>query len=126
MTQPNTLWTPERTEQLIQLHGDGNSYSEMATVLGTSRNAIAGKCGRLGLISPPMDKAVQAARCAAAAAAREPKPVPVAIVPLNVPLLDRGRFQCSAPYDDLSCCCHPIERGSFCASHARVFYRRAA
>ncbi len=44
-----TIWTKERTSQLIRLHKDGWSYKEIADLLGDglTKNAISGKFDRM-------------------------------------------------------------------------------
>ncbi|MGA0604894.1 GcrA family cell cycle regulator [Phenylobacterium sp. VNQ135] len=45
-----TAWTPERVELLKALHKEGRSASQIARALGEfSRNAVIGKCNRMGL-----------------------------------------------------------------------------
>src|SRR5262249_60385414 len=48
-------WTAERIEQLRSCVGDGMTCSQIAAVIGVSRNAVIGKIHRLGLSSgrPP-------------------------------------------------------------------------
>lgn len=42
-------WTDDETEQLVRMVADGMSAREIAVEFGRSRNAIIGRCGRLGL-----------------------------------------------------------------------------
>lgn len=42
-------WTDEETEQLVRMVADGKSAREIAVLFGRSRNAVIGRCGRLGL-----------------------------------------------------------------------------
>ena len=42
-------WTDEETEQLVRMVADGKSAREIAVWFGRSRNAVIGRCGRLGL-----------------------------------------------------------------------------
>lgn len=44
-----TFWTEERFERAKQLFSEGLSYTQVATELGTTRNAICGKMTRAGL-----------------------------------------------------------------------------
>ncbi|MBL28916.1 MAG: global cell cycle regulator GcrA-like protein [Rhodospirillaceae bacterium] len=43
------MWTDETIDLLRRLWAEGKSLNEIATALGCSRNAIAGKSRRLGL-----------------------------------------------------------------------------
>lgn len=42
-------WTEDDVEQLVRLVSDGRSARQIAAELGYSRNAVIGKCGRMGL-----------------------------------------------------------------------------
>lgn len=44
-----SIWTQAKVKELTRLHGMGVTYSVIAAVLGTSRNAVIGKVSRLGL-----------------------------------------------------------------------------
>ena len=48
----NTDWTPTLVSRLRLLFNDGVSYAHMASELAMSRNAVLGKCHRLGLHRP--------------------------------------------------------------------------
>jgi len=54
------VWPPERIEALRALWKDGKSFSEIATALDTSKNAVIGKAHRLAL--PPRQPKERAAR----------------------------------------------------------------
>lgn len=119
LCQP-TLWPAPITASLVELQAAGKSYSEMALALGLTRNAVAGKCQRLGLEAVPVSADVHLSR------SRAHRPVaqqPAPIVSLNVSLLDRSRFQCSYMTGKQLCCGLPIERGSYCAGHAKIVYQ---
>ncbi len=45
----NTDWTPELTAKLRVLFDEGVSFSHIASELAMTRNAVVGKCHRLGL-----------------------------------------------------------------------------
>jgi hypothetical protein len=70
LCQP-TLWPTDRATRLAELQAAGRSYGEMATALGLSRNAVAGKCKRLGLTAVTVDKSITAARHMAGIALRD-------------------------------------------------------
>lgn len=44
-------WTSGKVDQLRRLIADGHTFGEAGKVLGMSRNAVAGKAGRLGLLA---------------------------------------------------------------------------
>jgi GcrA cell cycle regulator len=46
---PDTFWTAEREDELIQLHAEGLSYSQIADKLGCTKNSVTGKANRMGL-----------------------------------------------------------------------------
>jgi GcrA cell cycle regulator len=46
-------WPPERVEKLRELFNDGVSFAHIASQLALTRNAIIGKCARLGLRRDP-------------------------------------------------------------------------
>ncbi len=60
--KPSTDWTPELTAHLRQLFAEGHSYAQIASSLAMTRNAILGKCNRLGLYraSPSLVRAKSA------------------------------------------------------------------
>lgn len=43
------IYTPEQEELILKMVAEGRSNSEIGAKLGVSRNAIAGKRGRMGL-----------------------------------------------------------------------------
>lgn len=49
-------WTDEDIGALILMHQDGKSFGDIATVLGKTRNQVAGKCARLGLKLSPEER----------------------------------------------------------------------
>lgn len=125
LSQP-TLWPHEKTLQLILMQAEGKSFGEMGAVLGMSRNAVAGKCTRLGLAAVTVSAEVKAARHFAGVAkqTRMAKPEPLPFVEsLNIAFIDRGRFECSYLTGSHLVCGNKIERGSYCAAHARIVYQ---
>ena len=48
-----SVWTEERLAQVSKLWAAGHSASEIASVMGTTRNAICGKVHRMGLSRGP-------------------------------------------------------------------------
>lgn len=69
LCQP-ALWDASPTVQLIELHRVGKSYSEIGAALGMTRNAVAGKCKRLGLTAVAVSEVIQKARHMAGIAGR--------------------------------------------------------
>lgn len=53
-------WDEKRVAKLRELIGRGWTYTEIANYLGTTKNAIAGKCFKLGLKGKPQRTAKQA------------------------------------------------------------------
>ena len=47
-----SIWTPEKKDELMALHKDGLSFSDIAKKMNVSKNSIAGICHRLGLKNP--------------------------------------------------------------------------
>lgn len=145
-----TLWTDARVDLLRKLWADGLTASEIVAKLdcGLTRSAVLGKVHRLGLNGrvasgpagrPPGAKVerksgvnrqrvkglrrVKESRRAGDAAAAAPHPQE----PLNgtgVPLLDRGRFQCSWEIDGATknVCGQPVSHGvfSWCRHHCEI------
>lgn len=58
-------WTPENTRALKLMWRRGATYGQIAIVLGVSRNAVAGKCKRLGLVRFHPGQSVRARLAAA-------------------------------------------------------------
>jgi GcrA cell cycle regulator len=102
-----TIWTPERIEQLAALWGQGLSTAEIGRRLDISKNAVVGKAHRLGLTArpsplkrPPAPKGVPAG--------------PSCSWPLGHPGEKGFRF-CGAP---------PLPGKPYCADHAALAYVR--
>jgi GcrA cell cycle regulator len=125
-------WPAEKKAALIELQATGKTFAEIALAVGASRNAVAGKCSRLGLATATIDSAVHRARALKGVANREARLLalrPAPIEPRNISYLDRSRFECSYPYGAsgaYTCCGLPVTRGAFCSGHAAISYRRAA
>lgn len=93
-------WTEQRIEMLRKLWGQGQTASQIATLLGgVTRNAVIGKAHRLGLTGRPSpikresgDAAGAAPRRKAASAQRRQQPT---IAPM--PTLRTGTAQVAAP-----------------------------
>jgi GcrA cell cycle regulator len=49
---PTSPWTAERVETVRAMRADGFSAGKIGKALGMSRNAVIGKCNRLGIAAP--------------------------------------------------------------------------
>ena len=130
-------WTPERTETLRTMYAGGSSASEIARTLGgVTRNAVIGKCHRLGLTNN-RSRAIETQR-QAKALTKPSAPVCVSLAavitrpltdpglppfpePLTATARDAGRGQCrwpiGDPQDDDYGCCGRSAAGRYCATH---------
>jgi GcrA cell cycle regulator len=137
-----TYWNPTNETQLRALVDAGNSALEIAKALGgISRNAIIGKCTRMGLT---LKRSTGAAQATAASAARprtpkqqaaKPPPRVVKLAPVPPPSPQRltlehlGRDQCKWPGavqqdGQWTFCGAPQHDGyPYCTHHARIAYR---
>jgi hypothetical protein len=143
------FWTEERVTQLKQLASE-HSASEIGAILGCGRNAVIGKCHRMGIklrariVSPghngfcsprPRKRGAKVRRTTYkrkpptefVSAANEGAPEP-----LNIPFTERGLLQCSWILGTetqlagvANCCGLPaIDPGQpWCEHHARFVYR---
>jgi hypothetical protein len=123
---------------LRQLRQEGLSASQIALSLGCylTRNAIIGKCTRLGIAAPnvPRTRAVRAPRTRIAL----PKPPSLpketlAELPFIGPVMDfPAASKCRYPRGDFAtkdfqCCGHPVRAwSSFCEFHDRNSHDRAS
>jgi len=141
------MWTEARIVELKQYREEGKTGSEIALIFGCTRNAIIGKCNRLGLASPRRHG--QHGALVANRNRREKPPTtkwlrpskrkpalyqfaPETVEPLKVKYLDLTFGQCRFVLDetDDDClplsCGHPTHPGSsWCPHHhARFLVRR--
>jgi GcrA cell cycle regulator len=144
-------WTPERIAQLRSCIGNGMTCSQIAAVIGVSRNAVIGKIHRLGLSSGR--PAGAGARVSCPPRARHPRGptqrrllrLAYARAPLDeilsgvvvisthpCSLIDIDAHQCRWPIGDpasthfLFCGNDSIAGFAYCVGHARMAYRTAA
>lgn len=128
-------WTTENVEKLKAGVLDGKSSSIIGADIGTSRNSVISKCGRLNLrlMRRPAEKrdATIRRRTRARPRVRVMKfpeivdvfiPAAATIVPLNKNLLDLKHDDCRFPYGDeprkITFCGHiTIFGSSYCAGH---------
>ena len=139
-------WTDARVATLIELYADPkNTYSDIAAVLGVSRNACIGKALRLGfaprgvfvnkerkprprkvkiatpppVVSPPVPRRAPVIRC---------DPVPAGSVTLFAVRASQCRWPLGDPKDveSFRFCGARIDAGSYCRAHGSIAYRRVA
>jgi GcrA cell cycle regulator len=53
MKQLPSDWPPERVAELTRRFNDGESFASIAGAMALTRNAVIGKCNRLGLVRDP-------------------------------------------------------------------------
>ena len=134
-------WTPEADAALMAAFALGKSSREIGLLLGgKSRNAVIGRCRRLGLVWPSARKDTPAAINTARTVRRRPPPpkpreerapeveLPIVGWPHARHWLWRGFDECAYPvsgngYDTVSCCA-PIQReGSrYCPRCRKLMY----
>lgn len=144
--QNTTPWTEDRTAYAVKLWREGSSAGQIANKLRESfglkatRNMVIGRLHRLGECNNPQrDKLMQGKQRSAVAkkervmVVRKPKPLPPQKplrgpdipTPFAKPWQQRTLGQCTWPLTVdgvVWSCCGPIEKGSFCADHARLGY----
>jgi GcrA cell cycle regulator len=138
-------WTDDRIERLKVLHREGYSASQIASRLrGVTRNAVIGKCHRLGLlrdrihdpVRQPKDSTDRRRKNVSRRSKINPskllhlKPVGLpatSAVALNIGILALGPNMCRWPVGDGSpqtfCgCAWAEETGPYCATHTALAY----
>lgn len=127
-----TPWTPLRIEVLRRMWHENYTTQQIADELGTTKNAIIGKLGRLGL---------RAGTLPASAVVKDPHRIvrkqqrrehrkSVATTPVVVDLgppppdggytlMDLPPKRCKWPVGD-KFCGQPMAQGSYCGQHARM------
>jgi hypothetical protein len=122
---PAFTWTDDMVRRLKELHSRGDSYSIIAAELGLNRNAVAGKCKRLGLKFNG-----QVGRRSLIQVRAKPRPRKVAaVVSLGLSFNELRRGTCKFPHGDrgsFSFCGHDTNGATYCEYHSRLAYRRAA
>jgi hypothetical protein len=140
-------WQPEHDAMLMQRREHGFSSAQIGVILNLefhtdyTRNAVIGRCHRLGLTKkPPGPQEPKGPRMRVRATPfREPMPLPAGnqslrcapVAPLNLSLLELedAITQCRWPYRDLNFifCGLPVLDGcSYCGLHARLSVRGGA
>lgn len=143
-------WTDVQIETLRTLHAEGQTFSQIATALGcSSRNAVIGKAGRLGLpkrgATSGLIPAVRSPRRPRSAPVPKRVPrqqfsaaplVPVADGVCDLPpdsspfactLMDLRKSACRWPLGDpqgaeTMFCGAGVSRGAYCARHGALAY----
>jgi GcrA cell cycle regulator len=132
------VWTDERVDKLRELFAQKLSPKEIAAKMGNglTRNAILGKCHRLGLkfeaklAKPKRAKATRyATRWGAYSVETKPGELPpetvVDLSPLNIPLADIRALQCRWVSNEqpVLFCGHSAPVGSWCPAHRAVVFK---
>lgn len=129
-------WTPERIDRLKYLWDKGFSAGLIAIELHTTRNAVIGKIGRLGLEWRKETQLRLSSRNSRSKPARMPRPIisspssvdgKIIVAPHRwVSLLDLRPRQCRWPHGDgppfAFCGATVLEDFSYCPQHARAAY----
>jgi len=103
----DSVWTPDRVEQLAHLWRQGYSTAEIGRRLGLTKNAVVGKAHRLEL---------------------NPRPSPLKIVPKPRVIVDFAGPSCSWPIGHPGeknfhfCGDKPIAGKPYCGPHAALAY----
>lgn len=118
------FWTAERVRQLRRLHADGDSYSNIARLLGVTRNAVCAKCDRLGLKRRRAEPPARVPAAAKAAFVAEPLPESKdELPPLVGDLIHLTAHQCKWPIGTgpyAFCGRYRPDEGPYCAHHTAV------
>jgi GcrA cell cycle regulator len=95
-------WTDDRLAKLQKLWEDGISISQIGEELGVSRNAIAGKVHRLGLLKRQSPISGQAKTKSSKASGKKVEVIPQENLPLKLALrnINWSRSRCSWPIGD--------------------------
>jgi GcrA cell cycle regulator len=145
-------WTDKDVSDLKALRADGFGNSYIAAKLGRTRNAISGKCDRLGIskridLKPNPTRILESrgrnglatginARLAKAQVSPLPPPVAVIVAPEQLPATRCSIFEltnhtCRWPLGDPGtadfcfCGCIPVEGLPYCHRHSRIAYQPA-
>jgi GcrA cell cycle regulator len=135
-------WTDEKVETLKRLHFNDYSFSEIANVLGMTRNACIGKASRLGLSKPsaPVFRNKPEPSKAKAKTPQSPKhrpqpqpiermfpePQPAVGRPGGVTILDLEQGMCRWPIGEVGeesfrfCGDAALDSKSYCNAHFRL------
>lgn len=132
------LWTEDRTEDLKRLYQTGVSLARIGNALGKSRNAVAGKVGRLGLPRRGGPEAYFEAKRKAKVATEPQRPKrakrkcrepyvlrTVEVAALHIPLSDLTESTCRYPYGESNytfCGLQVLEGFSYCRDHANLCF----
>ena len=124
----NSRWTAAMDE-VIRANFGKLSNREIGKLLGVSKNAVCGRCSRIGLTQnavrgPRKPKPVHVEKAPIA-------PIPTRLEPLNIPFMDLESFHCReiVGKDDrgfsLSCGHPKVGESSYCAFHRYMNTQRA-
>lgn len=133
---PRIFWTEKRIKILKKLWDEKppKSNAQIAEIMGSTRNGVAGIASRLGLTKPkpppaPKKPRVRKQTEEQKAARLQPKP-PASIIrgdsipPMLESVHDLTGDKCAYPYGakQFKFCGRPRVRGSFCELHADLCY----
>lgn len=132
-------WTKEMNEALRDYRAKGFSFSAISSMMGVSRNAVAGRCHRLNLCNkggpPPVVRKIKPpVEAALPPPPPEPEPIvqPVSRVRGAVASVMAAdwrscRFPIGDPRsEDFHFCSRPTEVGRpYCADHCKLSYVRS-
>ena len=124
-------WPPEQVETLKRLMAEGKGPTEIAAIMGLTRNAIVGKIWRLKLgpvirVKKPPKPRVR--HRGVRKPPSMPKPVPIEATARPISLLELTPFVCHWPLDVdnqvLYCGVECAKGKSYCPEHcARAYHR---
>lgn len=145
---PRGSWSDERAARLKELVADKQTASQIATVLGVTRNAVIGKVHRLGIElhtrpgsrvfpRPKPIKRRNAGATIASIKSRTRKLPPhtyqhqtADVVPLGIPFMETKETECHWPLDErgddglILFCGHPKWGGCpYCVGHSQIAYQ---
>jgi GcrA cell cycle regulator len=131
-----TYWDPTNEVQLRALVDAGKSALQIAQALGgISRNAVIGKCTRMGLRLAGSTGAAKASAARPRTAKQSaPRPRVVMVTPVvvapplsrQITLMDLGPSQCKWPSGGgvpYTFCGAPMTHQAYCTYHARMAYQ---
>lgn len=129
--QVDTGWTDAHVLRLREMRADHKSAGQIARALGDefSRNAVIGKCRRMGLAlnprkNPPRSRAMPQRRVKRALPQSQAKPAPSPFKPRMIKFEEIRDGLCKYPYGESHpyrfCGCKAIHGLSWCLEHLRI------
>lgn len=139
-----SFWNEQREESLKELVAGGITGSQIASDLGTTRNAVIGKISRMGLVRPPRQYQPRVKRKQSSADHSLKVRVAftkIAIPPVQEPvysdlqkcsLMELNEHTCRWPVGNpgdpgfFFCGATPVDELPYCAYHSRIAYSPAS